>query len=78
MRGLTTAEHELLAVMAAPGPDHEFETGDICEVRLLSLHGAGRAALSFEVEDGQQVRHYSITELGRLALRLWPLNRSES
>jgi len=70
MRGLTPAEHAVLAAMAAPGPDIEFETGDICEVRLLSLHGAGRASVAFD-DDG---RRYSITELGILALKLWPLN----
>lgn len=75
MRGLTDKEHyTLLALSSPPKPDGEWLDVD----PLLEQRRAIETDFQIEREpDGSSCLTYRIvpTELGRMALSMWPLNK---
>ncbi len=69
MRGLTDAEHDALVRLNSPPPVE----GQIFDGPTLDGLEECRRVEKYDVDaEGYRIR---LTELGRLALRLWPLVR---
>lgn len=82
MRGLTVQEYQWLVecLVSSEGPEEEF--GGPEHVLSQELVTQGRMSVRrwsepTDVPGYTHVEHetYSVTELGKLAVRLWPLNR---
>lgn len=76
MRGLTPLEREMLARRAANAPRARYSSRAPEGVALLRLKALGRTRSEFiDGLDGITERHH-ITDLGRLALRVCPVEGS--
>lgn len=74
MRGLTPAERRLLHARAANAPREEFVyPSSGCDV-YLGLQAVGRTVGRYDASDGFIVNY--ITDLGRLALRVCPVDEA--
>lgn len=71
MRGLTPAERDFLRSFDNGASDAD-QSAEQIESMLDRMRKQGRLNTSIHVSGGWRETRYSLSEAGRLALRLWP------